>query len=264
MRKLSLSMCALMLGMLLCACGQKTAEPVSSEAEGKETVIAESQETSAPEVTEAPEETAAPEETQDVITDSVLAVANMSTDFYYIIEDTFELVDREDLVVVGVTENSPLYTGAEVDILSATGRIQSQVIGIENYSEGLVESVESGANVGVMLAGVTKEQVKAGDMLVLRDRGMITDKLVAMLAMVPMGEEQTFAELTAGQNVEIVTFDAPVKATVEKVEILSEEADGDIVAVALSLEEMIPCQNYQMVAVRDEAGNSVAAGRFAF
>lgn len=196
---------------------------------------------------------------------NIVSEENMSSDFYLVIEDTFSLVDRNDLVVTGVNENSALCTGAQVDVISSTGRIQTQVLGIEEAYLGnakSVDSVESGSNVGVMLAGVTKEQVNAGDLLVLRDQGLITDEVTALVAAMPVDDGQIYAEVTEGQNVQVIMFDRPIEATVMFVESLSEE-DG-IVLIDLKFAEMIACQNYQELSIHDENDNTIAVGRFIF
>lgn len=198
------------------------------------------------------------------VEENTVSEESMSPDFYYIIEDTFSVVDRNDLVVVGINENSELHIGAEVDILSATGRIQTQVLEIEIYEEGLVDSVETNSYAGVMLAGVTKEQVNIGDILVLRDQGFITDEADALVVLMASNADQVFTELSEGQNVQVILYDRPIDATITFIETISEEEDGNLVSVSLKFAETIACQNYQMMAIRDENDNSVAAGRFVF
>ncbi len=193
----------------------------------------------------------------------IVTEEDMSSDFYLLIEDTFSLVDRNDLVVVGVNNNSALHTGAEVDVISSTGRIQTQVLGIEKSGLGIVDSVESGANIGVMLAGVTKEQVNPGDLLVLRDEGVITDEATALVAILPVDDNQTVEELTKGQNVKVIMFDTPMEATITSVENISEE-DENIVFIGLEFMETFACQNYQGLLIRDENDNLIATGHFRF
>lgn len=68
----------------------------------------------------------------------------MSEDFQFIVQDVFTIT-RENgetgVVVVGVNENSPLYTGTEVDIVSESGTVTATEIGgIELYKTGIVKA----------------------------------------------------------------------------------------------------------------------------
>ena len=91
----------------------------------------------------------------------------MNEDFYLVIEDIFTLVDRNDVVIVGVNYNSPLYVNTDVDVLSGDERIETRVGGIEIYGE-TVDAVPEETNVGVLLEGLTKEDIQVGDIIVLR------------------------------------------------------------------------------------------------
>ncbi len=189
---------------------------------------------------------------------------SMSSDFYYVIEDTFSLTDRDDLVVVGINENSPLYVGAEVDILSSAERIPTRVLAIELYGKEQVDSVEAGSYAGVLLAGLTKEQVNAGDLLVLRNQGFVTDKADALVTPINKSDDQGVIELSEGQNIQVVIYDRPIDATVTSIETTSEAADGNVAFVSLKFAETIACQNDQKMAILDEDGHSIATGYFVF
>lgn len=267
-KKISVLTQLIIVGILLGACGSENVAKTENSAES----VGELQETPTIEMTSAPAvetEQGAQTEMQQEMPDSVAAEQNMSADFYYIIEDVFNLIDPEAIVVVGMNENSPLYVGAEVDILSESGRIPSKVLAIEVYKQGLVDYVEMGSNVGVMLEGVSVEQLAPGNLLVLRDQGMVAENAFAIVSMLPMGEEQVYAELSEGQNVDVIMFADSmyadsIKATIITTDILAEAEDGDVVLLGLTFEHPIPFQDRQKVLLRDSNGNSVAAGRFVF
>ncbi len=95
----------------------------------------------------------------------------MSEDFQFVVQDVFTITNDGEtgVVVVGVNENSPLYAGTEVDIVSETGTITSTQIGrIEMYQKGILEAAPAGSNLGVELIGLTADDVSAGDIIVLR------------------------------------------------------------------------------------------------
>ena len=101
----------------------------------------------------------------------------MNEDFYLVIEDVFALVDRNDVVIVGVNHNSPLYINADVDVLSGDERIETRVGAIEVYGE-TVDAVPEETNVGILLEGLTKEDIQAGDIIVLRGCNKVTEEEV--------------------------------------------------------------------------------------
>lgn len=96
----------------------------------------------------------------------------MSEDFQFIVQDVFTITKENGetgVVVVGVNENSPLYTGTQVNIVSETGTITATEIGgIEVYQTGIVEAAPAGTNLGVELIGLTADDLSAGDIIVLR------------------------------------------------------------------------------------------------
>ena len=148
--------------LLLGSCSQSSDEgsTAKQEAESAETLEqgTESEKAGSPEETK--EETESESETN-------YTYGKMTEDFYLVIEDTFALVDRDDVVIVGVNRNSPLYVNTEVDVITEDGRIETNIIGIEVY-RNIVNGVEAETNVGVMLAGITTEDIQAGDIIVLR------------------------------------------------------------------------------------------------
>lgn len=92
---------------------------------------------------------------------------NVSEDFNFIIEDVFSLIEQDNVVVVGVNQNSPMYSGMEVEIMTPEGRKQTIIGAIEVYEQGIVDGVPTGSNVGVLLIGLTADDIQAGDIIVL-------------------------------------------------------------------------------------------------
>ena len=103
--------------------------------------------------------------------ESLYPYGEMKTDFQFIVQDIFTITNsgKAGVVVTGVNENSPLYTGTEVNIISETGAITPTVIaGIEEFQKGLTEGVPEGTNIGIELEGVMAEDVSVGDKIVLK------------------------------------------------------------------------------------------------
>lgn len=180
-------------GLLLGGCG-------AEKADNRPTEITEKRETDAAE-TEAASDNAAeeePEEEHGKPDEAELIYGEMTEDFYIEIEDTFALIDRDDVVVVGKVHNSPLYVDAEVDVLSDGYRMETGIGGIEVYGE-MVDCAEPDSNVGVMLTGLGEEDVHAGDIIVLRGCDNPVEKkeheisaIVEELAVADIPEEKAY------------------------------------------------------------------------
>jgi len=187
------------------------------------------------------------------------AETQMAEDFYYIIEDVFALQDRNDVVVVGCNRNSKMYTDTEVDILSVDGRIQTQILDMEDAT-GKVDCVEEDSNVGVMLSGVTSDRIKPGDIIVLRDQGMVGNEINAMISLTSVGEEQTFVELTEGQTVDVIFYDEKIETTILSKELIEETPDGDVLYLKLELEKPVAYVDNQILYLEEQDGNMIGVG----
>lgn len=87
---------------------------------------------------------------------------SVSSEFYLTIQDTFGIKGR-GLVVVGKIERGVITVGQAVQISSPDGmqRYETQVKGLEAFHRPL-ESASAGDNVGILLADLTKDQIKPG------------------------------------------------------------------------------------------------------
>lgn len=107
-------------------------------------------------------------ETSENVSESIsFEYGEVLEDFYFIIQDVFISVDQETVIVVGTNKNSPMYSGMEVAIVTSDDIKKASIGPIEIYEEGLVDGVPVGCNVGLQLVGVSKDDVHAGDVLVL-------------------------------------------------------------------------------------------------
>lgn len=102
---------------------------------------------------------------------STYPYGKMKADFQFIVQDVFTIKNsgKTGVVVTGINENSPLYTGTEVNVISEAGTITPTVIGgIEEFQMGITEGVPEGTNIGIELEGLTAEDVAAGDKIILK------------------------------------------------------------------------------------------------
>lgn len=160
----------------------------------------------------------------------------MSEDFYFYIEEVFSIQGKDGVVVVGVNHNAAMYTGVEVDVLSLQGRQETTIDEIEVWEGGLVDAVAAESNVGILLGGLTSEQVKRGDMIVLRDCGQVSDQTEMSLILLETSAAEAEELLKEGQSIWLTLFEEPVEAVIESVSLDQEEGK---VQLSVKLRESI-------------------------
>lgn len=91
-----------------------------------------------------------------------------ASDFRLTIQDVFMIKGR-GLVVTGKVETGSVQVGQQIVITSPDGpeRYESQVKGLETFHK-TIETAQTGDNVGVMLDGLTKNQIKPGMIITQR------------------------------------------------------------------------------------------------
>ncbi|SDS74708.1 EF-Tu/IF-2/RF-3 family GTPase [Microlunatus soli] len=89
-----------------------------------------------------------------------------STDFSLLVEDVFVITGR-GCVVTGTVTAGVIGVGAQVTIAAQSGGQSDpyQVAAIEAFRE-LRETAQTGDNVGLLLPGLTREQVGRGDRVI--------------------------------------------------------------------------------------------------
>ena len=95
---------------------------------------------------------------------------DVSDDFFLIIEDVFPIIEPNNVVIVGTNQNSPMYSGMDVEGVTMDGILKTSIAGIEVYEQGMVDGVPEGSNVGVLLTDLTADDIQAGDIIFLPGR----------------------------------------------------------------------------------------------
>lgn len=95
---------------------------------------------------------------------------DVSDDFFLIIEDVFSIMEPNNVVIVGTNQNSPMYSGMDVEVVTMDGILKTSIAGIEVYEQGMVDGVPEGSNVGVLLTDLTADDIQAGDIIFLPGR----------------------------------------------------------------------------------------------
>lgn len=209
-------------------------------------------ETAAAQESETGDMSADTEKVPDLVRDGTsgagCAFGVMSEDFYFYIEDVFSIQGKDGVVVVGVNHNAAMYTGVEVDVLSLQGRQETTIDEIEVWEGGLVDAVAAESNVGILLGGLTSEQVKRGDMIVLRDCGQVSDQTEMSLVLLETSAAEAEELLKEGQSIWLTLFEEPVEAVIESVSLDQEEGK---VQLSVKLHESIAFVAQQTALVYD-------------
>lgn len=95
-----------------------------------------------------------------------LIYGEMTENFYVVIEDTIAQMNGNNVVVIGLVKNSPLYINTEVDVLSEGNRMPTSIENIELGSEK-VDCVRDEDKVKIMLTGLGEENLHEGDIIVM-------------------------------------------------------------------------------------------------
>lgn len=85
------------------------------------------------------------------------------------IDDVFKLTIPNKVVVVGVIQEGSVKPGMKLAINAGGEIIPVKVEGIEKGLSNPVNYAQAGDNVGILLAGISKEQISPGDLLLERD-----------------------------------------------------------------------------------------------
>lgn len=88
---------------------------------------------------------------------------NPAASFYMIVEDVFTITGR-GTVVTGHVESGVLNVGDTVKLLHNGVVYQVPVVGIEQFRK-MLQTAKAGDNVGILLAGITKNAISKGDVL---------------------------------------------------------------------------------------------------
>lgn len=96
----------------------------------------------------------------------------MSTDpaFQMTVEDIF-MIQGRGMVVVGSIKNGTLKVGDLVTVKRQAGDKEARVTGIEMFAKKAKEA-KAGESVGVLLEGITQDEIQQGDRLVGPGQGM--------------------------------------------------------------------------------------------
>lgn len=90
--------------------------------------------------------------------------------FKMTVQDVFYIKTLDRVIVTGVIEEGSVRTGDKLAVNTAKGIVPVVVQKLEHPKEANISEAHKGQDIGLMLQGITKEQVVSGDIVVARER----------------------------------------------------------------------------------------------
>lgn len=87
------------------------------------------------------------------------------------IQNVFYIKTLDRVIVTGVVDTGSVRPGDKVVVKTATAMIPVVVEKLEHPKKENVSEARAGEDIGLMLQGITKEQVASGDVVVTREDG---------------------------------------------------------------------------------------------
>lgn len=197
--------------------------------------------------------------TNEIDSDANQNVQKMNESFYMIVLDVFEIRD-EGIVVTGVVQNSDLYSGIDVDILTKQGRISTQIYEMEVYEKGIVDYVEKDSNVGIYFKDLEKEDLHPGDLIVLPECGKNCSSVDCIVALVEL-DDQSLHNFTENEKVYLFYFSGErFEATANIIEYI----EDDMFFMHFDATDNMICCDEERIAIYDANNQLIAAARIIF
>jgi elongation factor Tu len=174
------------------------------------------------------------------------------------VEDVFSIKGR-GTVGTGRIERGVVKVGDDVEIVGLTHDVRQTVVtGVEMFRKTL-DMGQAGDNVGVLLRGIDKEDLKRGE--VLADPGTITPhtKFEAEVYVLTADEGGRHTPFFTGYRPQFYVRTTDVTGTVDLPEGQDMVIPGDSVTVTVELITPIALEDQLRFAIR-EGGNTVGAG----
>ncbi|KAJ3675297.1 hypothetical protein LUZ60_004339 [Juncus effusus] len=196
--------------------------------------------------------------------DTYIPIPQRQTDlpFLLAIEDVFSITGR-GTVSTGRIERGTVKIGDSVDIVGLRETRNTIVTGVEMFQKTLDDAM-AGDNVGLLLRGLTKEDLQRG--MVLAKPGTITphNKFIAIVYVLKKEEGGRHSPFFAGYRPQFYMRTTDVTGKVTKIMNDKDEdtkmvMPGDRVKMEVELINYIACEQGMRFAIR-EGGKTVGAG----
>jgi len=194
-----------------------------------------------------------------VVQGSALGALNGEEPFLMPVEDVFSITGR-GTVATGRVERGIINSGDSVDILGMGAEdMKSTITGVEMFRK-ILDRGEAGDNVGLLLRGINKEDIKRG--MVITAPGTVTPhtKFQAEVYVLSKDEGGRHTPFFKGYNPQFYFRTTDVTGTISLPEGVEMVMPGDNLTISVDLQKEIAMEEGLRFAIR-EGGRTVGAGQ---
>nr|QAX27010.1 tufA [Babesia sp. Dunhuang] len=179
------------------------------------------------------------------------------------VEDSFSITGR-GVVATGRIEKGSISIGDKVELLGYDSSKLSSVLNIEMFNKSL-EKGESGDNVGILLRGITKTDIKRGYILTVPGTYQLYNKFKASLYVLTKSEGGRHTAFTIGYKPQFFIRTANITGKITNIYSTMNNINldlaipGDNVLVTAVIEKSIALESELRFAIR-EGGKTIGAG----
>ncbi|PWJ41036.1 elongation factor Tu [Sediminitomix flava] len=183
---------------------------------------------------------------------------DVDKDFLMPVEDVFSITGR-GTVATGRIEKGVANTGDEVQILGLGGELKSTITGVEMFRK-ILDRGEAGDNVGLLLRGIDKEQIKRG--MVICKPGSVTPhkQFKGEIYVLSKEEGGRHTPFFKGYNPQFYFRTTDVTGTISLPDGVEMVMPGDNITITVDLLKEIAMEVGLRFAIR-EGGRTVGAGQ---
>ncbi|KXX67663.1 elongation factor Tu [Flammeovirga sp. SJP92] len=187
-----------------------------------------------------------------------LPVRDVDKDFLMPVEDVFSITGR-GTVATGRIEKGVANTGDAVEILGLGEKLTSTITGVEMFRK-ILDRGEAGDNVGILLRGIDKADIKRG--MVICKPGSVTphSKFTAEIYVLSKEEGGRHTPFFKGYNPQFYFRTTDVTGTIALPDGVEMVMPGDNVTITVDLQKEIAMEEGLRFAIR-EGGRTVGAGQ---
>ncbi|MBB3701547.1 elongation factor Tu [Flammeovirga yaeyamensis] len=193
-----------------------------------------------------------------VDTEIPLPERDVDKDFLMPVEDVFSITGR-GTVATGRIEKGVANTGDAVEIMGLGDKLTSTITGVEMFRK-ILDRGEAGDNVGILLRGIDKADIKRG--MVICKPGSVTPhkKFTAEIYVLSKEEGGRHTPFFKGYNPQFYFRTTDVTGTIALPDGVEMVMPGDNVTITVDLQKEIAMEEGLRFAIR-EGGRTVGAGQ---
>ncbi|NLR93278.1 elongation factor Tu [Flammeovirga agarivorans] len=193
-----------------------------------------------------------------VDTEIPLPERDVDKDFLMPVEDVFSITGR-GTVATGRIEKGVANTGDAVEIMGLGDKLTSTITGVEMFRK-ILDRGEAGDNVGILLRGIDKADIKRG--MVICKPGSVTPhkKFTAEIYVLSKEEGGRHTPFFKGYNPQFYFRTTDVTGTIALPDGVEMVMPGDNVTITVELQKEIAMEEGLRFAIR-EGGRTVGAGQ---